>query len=297
MTKVAINLYGLQQWFGGDFSPVPEVARQAEEMGIDMITITDHVVMSRNTHNYPYGPFLTEPDYPWFEPIVSLAAVAAATRKAKLSTGILISPLRSAVLLAKQLATLDHMSKGRLEIGFGVGWQKEEYDACGVPWEGRFGQMEEQARVCKLLWTTEPASFHGKYTNFDEIYCKPFPAQKGGVPIWFGLAPTERNWGRIVELGCGWIPMEQDPAKLGEHIQQLRAACKAKGRDPDSMQIRAMAPMAFGAAGLDWDATVAGIKATIKAGVTMVEFVPLALAAGPQDAARVFEQIASFKKG
>jgi alkanesulfonate monooxygenase SsuD/methylene tetrahydromethanopterin reductase-like flavin-dependent oxidoreductase (luciferase family) len=156
--------------------------------------------------------------------------------------------------------------------------------------------MEEQARVCQLLWKEAPASFHGKYVNFDKIYCTPFPAQAGGIPIWFGLAPTERNFGRIGELGYGWIPMETDPAALAGHIKNLRGAFAARGRDPKDAHVRAMAPMVFGAGGaIDMDATLAAAREQIKVGVDTVEFVPLALCAGPHEVETVFERILTLK--
>ncbi|HLS80033.1 MAG TPA: LLM class flavin-dependent oxidoreductase, partial [Steroidobacter sp.] len=161
MVQVAIGIYGLQQWYGGDFAPVVDLARIADEAGVDQVSITDHVVMGENVDKYPYGRFPSPLDFPWFEPLTVLAAIAGATRRIRLSTGVLIAPLRPAVLLAKQLATLDVMSRGRVSIGLGLGWQKEEYDAAGVPWEGRYTRLEEQIRVCKLLWSEAPASFKG----------------------------------------------------------------------------------------------------------------------------------------
>src|SRR5580704_15075684 len=133
MVKVSIGVIGMERLYGGDFSRLVEAARQADEAGIDMLSITDHVVMGEHLENYPYGPFPMPLDYPWFEPMTVLSAVAAVTRNIRLSTGILISPLRPAVLLAKQLATLDVMSRGRVTIGLGIGCQREEYAASGRP--------------------------------------------------------------------------------------------------------------------------------------------------------------------
>jgi alkanesulfonate monooxygenase SsuD/methylene tetrahydromethanopterin reductase-like flavin-dependent oxidoreductase (luciferase family) len=115
------------------------------------------------------------------------------------------------VLLAKQLATLDVMSRGRLSIGLGVGWQKEEYEAAGVPWEGRYTRFMEQLRVCRLLWSEAPATFHGRTVDFQKIHAFPRPVQHGGVPIWLGVSPSDLNIARMAEHADGWIPMEQDP--------------------------------------------------------------------------------------
>ncbi|MBV6417580.1 MAG: F420-dependent glucose-6-phosphate dehydrogenase [Steroidobacteraceae bacterium] len=297
MVQVAIGLYGLQQWFGGDFAPVVDLARRAEQAGVDQVSITDHVVMGEHLDKYPYGKFPSALDFPWFEPLTVLAAIAGATQRIRLSTGILIAPLRPAVLLAKQLATLDVMSRGRVTIGLGLGWQREEYDAAGVPWEGRYTRLEEQVRVCKLLWSEAPASFNGETVRFERIHAWPRPVQEGGVPIWFGLAPTERNIDRIAALGDGWIPMEQRPERLAVHVDKLRAAFAARGRDPRSLAVRVVLRAVFRADGSpDLDATLAAVPALAAAGVTMVEVLPLVFCRGPQDFDAFCERMAGVKK-
>ena len=111
--RLAMGLFGLQQWFGGDFAAVVDLARVADEKGVDQVSLTDHVVMGERVDRYPYGTFPVPLDTPWYEPVTVLAAIAAATRRIRLSTGILISPLRPAVLLTKQLATLDGIGDAR----------------------------------------------------------------------------------------------------------------------------------------------------------------------------------------
>jgi probable F420-dependent oxidoreductase len=295
MTKIAIGVYGLQRWFDGDFAPVIDVVRHADGAGIDQVSITDHVVMGEHLENYPYGPFRDNLEAPWYEPVTALAAFAGVTRNIRLSMGILIAPLRPAVLLAKQLATLDVMSRGRVDVGLGLGWQKEEYDAAGVPWEGRYGRLEEQVRACRELWTKAPAEFHGKTISFEKIHALPRPVQSP-LPIWFGLAPTEKNFARIAELGDGWIPMENEPEKLTPMLNDLRAAFKAAGRDPAKIDVRIVAPYVFREDySCDLDATLAKLPALIKAGVTVVEFHPLYLCAGPSDLDRFFKAILAAK--
>jgi alkanesulfonate monooxygenase SsuD/methylene tetrahydromethanopterin reductase-like flavin-dependent oxidoreductase (luciferase family) len=140
-------MYGLSDWFNGNLAPAVELAAIADRAGVDMISITDHVVMGEATDKYPYGRFPSPPDYPWFEPLTFLATVAGATRDIRLGTAVVIAPLRPAVLLAKQAATLDVLSRGRLDLGVGVGWQKEEYEATGIPFDQRYGMLEEQLRA------------------------------------------------------------------------------------------------------------------------------------------------------
>ena len=283
MTQVAIGLYGLQGWFGGDFAPVTEIVKTAERLGVDLVSLTDHVVMGENLQNYPYGRFPAPLDFPWYEPMTVLAVLAGVTERIRLSTGIVIAPLRSAVLLAKQIATLDVMSRGRVSIGLGVGWQKEEYEASGVPWEGRYTRFDEQLKVCRLLWSQAPATFHGQTVTLDRIYAYPRPVQQH-VPIWLGIAPSERNIERMAEFADGWIPMEQDPAKLAPVITKLRTAVAARGRDPRAFTVRVVPRFVFRPDHTpDLEATLAGVPAMLRAGADIVELFPGAFCRGPED--------------
>jgi probable F420-dependent oxidoreductase len=296
MIRIGIGLFGIHNWFGGDFSGALEVVRIADRKGVDQVNVVDHVIMSENTDKYPYGKFPAPPAYPWYEPITVLAAIAGATQRIRLSTGVVISPLRPAVLLAKQLATLDVLSRGRVEIGLGVGWQKEEYDACGVPWEGRFGRMWEQVRVCKELWSKAPVSFEGRTVSFKQLYSTPFPVQ-AHMPMWFGVAPTERNLGRIAELGDGWLPMDRDPAKLKDPIARLRAAFKARGRDPMTATVRtALAPVFRADRTADLDATLARMPAMIDAGVNLIEFNPTMYCQGMNELEPFLDRIVALRE-
>src|SRR5690606_7793795 len=120
-----------------DWRRLVDLARIAEDTGCDRVVVVDHVVMGRNTDAYRWGRFPTGPDAPWLEPLTVLSAMAAVTRELRLATGILIAPLRPPALLAKTAATLDVISEGRLELGVGIGWQKEEYAALGLDWADR----------------------------------------------------------------------------------------------------------------------------------------------------------------
>jgi probable F420-dependent oxidoreductase len=312
MVKISIALFGLQEWFGGDFLPVIDLVRAADEAGIDQVNVTDHVILGQGTENYPYGKFAAQTnEYPFYEPISVLSALAAVTKNIRLSSGIVIAPLRPAVLLAKQLATLDVLSNGRVDIGLGVGWLQKEYEAAGIPWEGRFTRLEEQARVCKLLWTTSPADYHGTTVDFTGVYCHPRPIQSGGMPIWFGLAPTDRNFARIAEVGDGWLPVEQNPATIREHVARLKSAFVAKGRDPSMLGIRAMAmPHYDNSEGLMNDFsenlsqsapvslrdTLTDVPALLDAGVTVIELFPAMFCKRAEDFGAFLDQVVEFKK-
>jgi probable F420-dependent oxidoreductase len=295
MIKIAVSLFGLEKWFGGDFASVLDVVRLADRKGFDQVNVVDHVIMSEETDKYPYGRFPASPSTPWYEPVTVLAAAAGATEKIRLSTGIIISPLRPAPLLAKQLATLDVISRGRVEIGLGTGWQRQEYDSCGIPWEHRFARMWEQVRVCRELWSKAPADFQGESVSFKQLYSLPFPVQKH-IPLWFGIAPTPRNIDRIAELGDGWLPMERDPEKLKEPIARLQAAFKARGRDPKSLVVRTgLRPVFASDRTPDLEATLAQLPALIAVGVNIIDFNPSMFCKNLKEAESFFERIAELK--
>jgi probable F420-dependent oxidoreductase len=296
MAKIAIGLYGLQALFGGDFSSVIDAVRLADSKGIDQVSITDHVIMGENLHNYPYGPFPAPLDFPWYEPLIALSAIAGVTKRINLSTSILIAPLRPAVLLAKQLATLDVISHGRVTIGLGLGWQKEEYAAAGIPWSGRYTRMDEQVKVCKQLWSEAPATFHGATVNYDRMYSLPFPEQRRGIPIWFGLAPTQNNIERIAEFGDGWVPMDNDPARLKEVVIRLRAAFEVRGRDPSELDVRVLLLPAFKPDGTaDFDGMLKKVPPLLDAGATYLEILPSMFCRDPTDLGGFFDRILTIK--
>lgn len=295
--KLSIGLFGLQNWFSGDFSSVVDVIRIADRKGADQVSLTDHVVMGEQVDRYPYGAFPAPLDTPWYEPITVLAAIAGATERIRLSTGILISPLRPAVLLAKQLATLDVMSRGRVEIGIGTGWQREEYEAAGIDFEKRYRIMDEQVRVCRALWSEAPVSFQGETVQLERIHQWPRPVQPR-LPIWLGIAPTPRNCQRMAELADGWIPMLQAPKALATGLADIRAAFDAQGRDFAGFQTRVVLPGVFRADGTpDLAATLAQIPALKAAGVTMVEILPLIFCRGPDDMEGFLDQALDAVKG
>ena len=229
---------------------------------------------------------------------MTLASIASATNNIRLSTSVLISPLRPPVLLAKMIATLDQLSHGRVDLGVGVGWQREEYDALQVPFEKRGQRLVDQLRACQTLWRDCPASFESETISFDNVYCRPAPAQTGGVPLWFGMAPSETNCQRIAELGVGWLPILVDPVAIGEGVQALREAFSAAGRDPSELQVRAQLAPQFNADGSgDLEATLAQVEQSVAAGVTHIEMLPLLFAQSADDIPHVLERIVQIKTG
>lgn len=271
--KVLIGMLGIENMFNGQASGLIKVACIADKAGIDSVVLTDHVIMGENTDKYPYGDFPLPSGTDWHEPMTVLSAIAGATENIRLSTGILISPLRNAALLAKISATLDSVSNGRLDLGVGTGWQREEYDACGLSFKNRIGQLEDQLRAMQLLWREAPASFHSDTVNFDRIYCNPFPVQKGGIPLWMGMAPGPRALSLLAECCVGWVPMPMSLEELKPKIDLVREAFVKAGRDPDTLRVRAQPQVVFGKGGrADLDRTLDNLDDSLNVGITDVQF-------------------------
>jgi probable F420-dependent oxidoreductase len=232
---LSIGVPNFGGWAGGDWNGLVDVARIAEDAGIHRIVVVDHTVMGRNTGAYAWGRFPVPPEAPWLEPLTVLTAMAAVTTTLRLSTGILIAPLRPAALLAKQVATLDVLSNGRVDLGVGVGWQKEEYDAQGLDFSRRGALLDDTIAACRALWSDLPASFESKSVSFDDTFCSPQPAQTR-LPVWFGGSLTDRMLARVVDLGDGWIPI------MGATLDDVRegaARLAAATSRPIDVQMRA----------------------------------------------------------
>lgn len=292
-----MTLAGLSQLFGDRLDAVVDAAAAADRAGIDQIAVPDHLAIGPHTDAYPYGRFPLPPDEPWLEPLTTLAAMAGATRRIRLATGVLIAPLRPALLLAKTAATLDVLSGGRLDLGVGLGWQREEYEATGVPWPGRAARLEDQLRACRALWAAEGAvSFSSPTVSFRELRCLPRPVQAGGPPLWFGVAVTEQSAARIAALGGGWLPIHSDLAAISRAAALLRRAFEREGRDPADLGVRANAPIARRADGrVDLEATLAGLPALRAAGVTLAAFPLPAFVRSRDELPALFSRLAASR--
>lgn len=159
----------------------------------------------------------------WYDPIAALAAVSAVTKNVRLGMNVLIAPLRPAVLLAKELATVDAISEGRVEASFGVGWQRAEYTAGGREFDGRFGMLVEQIEACRNLWSQDGATYDGSRIQFDATWSRPNPPQGKNIPIALGIGLSARNLDQISRLGAGWAPAPMPARELRESIHTLRS--------------------------------------------------------------------------
>ncbi len=214
------------------------LAQLAEGLGFESLWTVEHVVVPTGyTSTYPYsrsGKMPGGEDNPIPDPLIWLAYVAGATKTIRLATGILILPQRNPLVLAKELATLDALSGGRLELGIGIGWLAEEFAALGIPFDHRGVRTDEYIDVLRKVWN-EPATSHaGTFVNFDEVKSYPKPMQAGGPKIHIGghTRPAAR---RAARLGDGYFPGRDLPDALTE----LNAACAEVGRDPSEIEITA----------------------------------------------------------
>ena len=258
---------------GGDPRLLIDLARRAEAAGVDGVIVVDHVLIGERTDRYQWGPFPYGPEAPWLEPLTVLTAIATATERLLLTTGILVVPLRPAALLAKQVATLDVLSGGRLTLGVGTGWQEEEFTAEGLSFADWGRLLTDGVAACRALWRDAPASFESASVSFTNVWSEPRPVQAGGPPILFSGTLTPRNVRRIVELGDGWIPImgaTLDDVATGAEV--LRTALAEAGRDPSTLLVRASLPLVAGADGgrRDLGASLAKMPEVLAAGATEV---------------------------
>jgi probable F420-dependent oxidoreductase len=269
-----------------------DLARQAEDAGVDGVVITDHVVMGRNTHEYAWGRFPQPPGAPWLEPLTVLAALGAVTERLRLATSILIAPLRPATLLAKTAATLDVLTGGRLDLGVGTGWQREEFLAEGLDFDRRGQMLTDTVAACRALWEGTPASFRSPTVAFDDVFCEPSPVQ-ARLPVWFSGVLHRRNVDRIVRLGDGWIPImgaTLDDIRAG--VRQLGDALAQAGRPPGALRVRAPVVLVRDTAGtVDLDATMASVPDLVAAGATEVRIELRAATPDYTDKVAGFERI------
>jgi probable F420-dependent oxidoreductase len=223
-----------------------------------------------------------------------LAAIAAATTSIRLATGILIAPLRPAVLLAKQTATLDVMSRGRLDLGVGTGWQREEYDAEGVDFAQRGQLLSDTLAACKVLWRDTPAAIETPTLSFHDVFCEPKPAQPGGVPLWIGGVLHARNLERIVRWGDAWIPiMGASVSDIVDGARRIAEAWRAVGRDPLALQVQAPIRIERGDDGRpDLARSMESVPELVAAGATDIQVSLKPFNADPAAAPAVLAEIA-----
>ena len=218
------------------------MAQAAEEAGFESIWTVDHVVVPKGYKStYPYassgrmGDGNEDMQYP--DPLIYMAYLASVTKTIRLSTGILIIPQRNPVVAAKQIATLDQLSGGRIDLGIGVGWLEEEFNAIGVPFQERGRRTDEHIAAMRALWANDFAEYHGDFIDFEPIFCRPQPLN-GTVPIIVGghSKAAARRAGRI---GDGFFPARGIPHDLFDIVKKTATE---NGRDPEEIEFTVSVP-------------------------------------------------------
>ena len=279
---------------GAMFSPseqhrLLDVARAADQLGVDFLDTTEHVLMGLNALKSGQGWEMHHLEQPQPEALVTLAAMAGATSRITLLSSIVIAPLRPAGLLAKQVASLYALSGGRFVLGVTASWQQDEYDALGVPYTERGAVLDEVIGACRALWSTAPASFHGRYVNFDGMFCSPRPAARERIQVWFGGKFTPRQIRRIVSMGDGWMPfggLRMTVPEKAAAIAELRSRYVEAGRDPSTLEVCDALPPADSVA-----ETLDQVPALAEVGVTMVRVHLRRVSSGPDAVIPALEEV------
>jgi probable F420-dependent oxidoreductase len=214
-------------------------ARRIEALGYDSLWVSDHVVIPWEIRSrYPYnatGDFPLAPSTDFLEPLTALTLAAAVTTRVRLGTSVLVLPHRHPVLTAKMLATLDHLAPGRVILGAGVGWMKEEIELFGVPYGKRGAWSDEAIKIMRACWREDRVSFQGEFFRFEGLGCRPRPVN-GTIPIWIG-GHTGRALQRVVTLGDGWHAAFPTVDLMRQGLAEVHAACRTAGRDPATLTI------------------------------------------------------------
>ena len=215
---------------------IVKVAKRAEELKYDSVWVTDRLLYPTNPQTPYYGGPLPDPYKIVFDPLETLTFAAAHTSRVTLGTSVLDIPFYNPVVLARRLTTLDVLSRGRLRVGFGLGWSKDEYDATGANTKTRGRRADEFLGVLRAIWTTDPAEFHGKYFQLPKSIIQPKPVQKPHPPIYLAaFSPGAMK--RTAEFADGWMPVGMTVDQVKSTTIQLRSIVKEVGRDPASVRV------------------------------------------------------------
>jgi probable F420-dependent oxidoreductase len=238
---VRLGLHALGIGAGADRAVIDAVASAADGCGFSTLWAGEHVVMvDRSESHYPYsddGVIAVPAQADWLDPVIALSFAAAASSRIGVATGVLLLPEHNPVVVAKQAASLDRLSGGRLTLGVGVGWAKEEFAALGVPFERRAARTAEYVAAMRTLWRDDVASFDGKFVRFDAIRVNPKPVRDRRIPIVLG-GNSDAALRRVAAWGDGWYGFNLDgPAAVRERIDTLEQLCAESGRDRAELRV------------------------------------------------------------
>lgn len=239
----------------GTLETLARVARAADEYQYDSIWITDHIVLPKTSRSqYPYaadGKLDLEAAQHYLEPLTVMSYLAGVTERPAIGSSVLILPYRNPMLVAKMIATLDVLSRGRVILGVGVGWMEEEFRALNLPtFQERGAVTDEYIRILREVWTQERPSHTGRFFSFEEVRFYPKPVQKPHPPIWIA-GHSKAAIRRAARLGDGWHPIGLRPPaglypdEFAKAAADLRAQAEAAGRDPKGIILSFRAPIKF----------------------------------------------------
>ena len=284
-----------------DLQALVRMAVEAEAAGFDAVMVSEHVVLGAgaDAEGLPENPRdyalvgNQDPRTPWPSSIVLLGAIAAATTRIRLAASAIIAPLRHPLLVAKELATLDLLSEGRLVVQPTVSWHRPEYEALGIPWERRGELLDEHLAAWELLWRETPASFDGRHYSFSDVYLEPKPFRPEGPALWFGgSALHPRLLRRLVRYGHGFNPLG---APSDDDLERLREAMRGAGRDPDELELvgGTRGRFADAASVADLDEALATIPAQVERGFGTICIKPSQFTDDPAEVPALLDTIAA----
>jgi probable F420-dependent oxidoreductase len=231
----------------GDWSFIVDYAQYCDRTGVDRVVAADHVVFGEHLEAYGQAESggianATQPtgsDGYYLDPMTLLAAASSVTQNVRLGTNILLAALRRPVVLAKAAATLDVLSGGRLDLGVGVGWQREEYDAAALDFGRRGRLLDHTLEVCQTLWLENRADYSSPELTFEHIHMMPKPVQPRGVPIWVSGRATDRVARRLARFGSGWIIWDISVDDMADSIARMRDMVAQANGDASAFPVQA----------------------------------------------------------
>jgi probable F420-dependent oxidoreductase len=238
--------FGVMSFIGRwlDADSLPALAREVEALGYHSLWAADHTVIPvRVDSRYPYsrrGRSPYPPDIPWWEPITTLSYLAAITERVLLGTGVLVLPHRNPVLTAKMLSQVQILSRGRLLVGVGVGWMREEAHALGSPWRQRGAMADEQIQLMRELWAHEFPTFRGRFYQVEGVGFGPLPPEPPPILVGGHAIAALR---RAAYLGDGWLAFALPPDQVARRWQLVQEMAAEAGRDPQSLTLGVIAPL------------------------------------------------------
>jgi probable F420-dependent oxidoreductase len=266
-----------------------EIARTAEAFGYESLWIPEHpVIPVAMTTRFPAASDGKLPDHyaRWVDPFVALTVAATVTKKIKLATGICLLPEREPLITAKVIASLDYYSNGRVIIGAGAGWLKEETEAMGVKFGYRWRRMRETVEAMRVLWTRSEAAYEGELVHFPAVRCDPKPVQKPYPPVLLG-AHGPKALERVARTYDGWMPLAASPEQIKRDVATIHKLAADRGRKPDAIQITVLVDSNKGVPSVD------DLKRYRDAGVS--RFIPFSQKMGSDSAAgKAPEQLQRF---